>query len=139
MRVISAEASPAAFCTYRSSISAEDARPAQQVAREFKPSLAGSPPAPAAMAVRTASVATLTSPAGDLFKDIGSGLGPNEGLWIGVVMIEIVLNCSFELGDTLEYATPDAIACDQAEKAFDLIEPRRRSGGEMHMEARVFG
>ncbi|CAK10236.1 hypothetical protein pRL100011 (plasmid) [Rhizobium johnstonii 3841] len=39
LRVISAEASPAAFCTYRSSISAEDARPAQRVAREFKSSL----------------------------------------------------------------------------------------------------
>jgi len=54
-------------------------------------------------------------------------------------MIEIVLNCTFELGDTLEYTTPDAIARDQAEEAFDLIEPGRRSGGEMHMQARVFG
>lgn len=55
------------------------------------------------------------------------------------MVIEIVLNCSFELSDTFEYATPDAIACDQAEEALDLIEPGRRGGGEMHMEARMFG
>lgn len=54
-------------------------------------------------------------------------------------MIEVVLNRDFEFGDTLEHAAPDAIACDQAEEAFDLIEPGRRSGGEMHVEARMFG
>ena len=53
--------------------------------------------------------------------------------------IEIVLNCAFEFGDALEHAAADAITCDQAEEAFDLIEPGRRSGGEMHVEARMFG
>ena len=58
---------------------------------------------------------------------------------MGVVMIEIFANGSFEFSDTREHAAADAIAGDQPEEAFDLVEPGRRCGREMHVEAGMLG
>ena len=58
---------------------------------------------------------------------------------MGVVMIEIVPNSGLEFGDAREHAAADTISGDQAEEAFDLIEPGRRCGREMHVEAGMLG
>jgi hypothetical protein len=58
---------------------------------------------------------------------------------MGVVMIEIFTNGGFEFRDAREHAAADAIAGDQAEEAFDLVEPGRRGGREMHVETGMLG
>lgn len=65
--------------------------------------------------------------ASDLFEDLAGGFCPDERLGLGVVLIEIVHDGSLQFTDAREYAAPDALARDQAEEAFDLIEPGRRS------------
>ena len=45
-----------------------------------------------------------------LFGEDGiGGLGPHEGLGIGVVSIEVVVDRVLEVGDALEGAAPDAL------------------------------
>src|SRR5271166_2753711 len=58
---------------------------------------------------------------------------------MGVVMIEIFADSGFEFRDTREHAATDAITSDQAEEAFDLVEPGRRGGREMHVETGMLG
>jgi hypothetical protein len=41
---------------------------------------------------------------GDFFEDFAGGLGPDEGLGIGVVVLEVVHDGAFELADALEGA-----------------------------------
>jgi len=36
------------------------------------------------------------SPSGDFFEDGGGGFGPDERLWIGIVLIEVFLDGGFE-------------------------------------------
>ena len=50
------------------------------------------------------------------------------------MMVEVLLNGGFELGHTLEDIASDAIGSDAAEEALDLVEPRRRCRGEVHVE-----
>jgi hypothetical protein len=39
------------------------------------------------------------SPSSDLIENLGGRLGPDEGLWIGNVMLEVVLDGGFEFGN----------------------------------------
>src|SRR5208282_3730591 len=60
-------------------------------------------------------------------------------LGVGIVVFQVVVNGSFELGNRSEDAATDALLSDQAEEALDLIEPGGRSGGEMQVKAGVLG
>jgi len=57
-----------------------------------------------------------------LENDLG-GLGPDEGLGIGVVAVEIVVDRSLKVGDAPEDAAADALGRDLGEEALDQIEP----------------
>src|SRR5438552_2546581 len=52
-------------------------------------------------------------------------------------MVEVLLDGSFKFGHTLEDTASDAIGSYAAEEALDLVEPRRRCRGEVHVETRV--
>ena len=62
----------------------------------------------------------------DFGKDFLGGFCPDEGLGMGIVMVEVVVDGGFELGNRGEDAAPDAVVSDQAEEALDLVEPRCR-------------
>jgi hypothetical protein len=71
--------------------------------------------------------------AGDFFEDVCGLCGPDEGLWIGVVLLQVAFDCGFKVVDAVKDAAADGFVGDQAEEAFDLIEPRGRSRREMPM------
>jgi len=50
------------------------------------------------------------------------------------MMVEVLLDGGFELGHTLEDTASDSIDSDAAEEALDLVEPRCRRRGEVHVE-----
>ena len=75
----------------------------------------------------------------DFGEDFPGGFGPDEGLWIGIVVFQVVVNGGFELGNGGEDAAPDALLSDQPEEALDLIEPGGRGGGEVQVKAGVLG
>src|SRR5260370_210474 len=47
---------------------------------------------------------------------------------------EVFLDGGFEFGDAFEDAASDAFCSDAPEEALDLVEPRRRCWGEVHMK-----
>jgi hypothetical protein len=57
------------------------------------------------------------SPSSDLIEHLGGRPGPDEGLWIGNVMLEVVLDGGFEFGNAFEDAAADAVSGDEAEEA----------------------
>src|SRR5215469_16314167 len=71
-------------------------------------------------------------------EDVIGGLGPFEGLGIGVVMTDEVHDVGAQSLDAAIDAAPDLLVGDEREEALDLIEPRRTGGGEMDMPARPF-
>jgi transposase len=73
--------------------------------------------------------------AGDFFEDFAGGLGPDEGLGVGIVVFEIVHDGAFELGDACEDAAADAVAGDLGEEPLDHVEPGRRGGREVQVKA----
>lgn len=58
-----------------------------------------------------------------LFEDRVGGGGPLEGLAIGVVRGDEVIDALHELLDAGERAATDGLVGDQREEALDLIEP----------------
>ena len=70
-----------------------------------------------------------------LLKNDIDGLCPNQGFWRGIVFGEIVIDGGLQLGDALEDAAPDALACDLGEEALDEVQPGRRSRNEVQFEA----
>src|SRR5207302_3552142 len=73
----------------------------------------------------------------DFFEDGSRRCGPDERFWFGIVMVEVLLDGSFKFGHTLEDTASDAIGSYAAEEALDLVEPRRRCRGEVHVETRM--
>ena len=61
----------------------------------------------------------------DLFEDGIGGCGPDEGTGFGVIAIDEAFDLVDELFDVGEGSTADRFLSDDAEPAFDLIEPRR--------------
>src|SRR5260370_7956741 len=53
------------------------------------------------------------------------------------MVVEVFLDGGFEFGDAFEDAASDAFCSDAPEEAFDLVEPRRRCWGEVHMKTRM--
>ncbi len=45
---------------------------------------------------------------GDFFEDFVGGFGPDERLWIGIVVVQVVMDSALKFGDALEGAAADA-------------------------------
>ena len=72
---------------------------------------------------------------GDFFEDFAGGLGPDEGLWTGIVVFEVFHDGALEFGDTLEGTAADAVSGYLGEEALDHVEPGSRGWCEVQMEA----
>lgn len=57
--------------------------------------------------------------------DIGD-LGPDKGFGIRIVLAEIVMDCSLQLGHAGEDASVNTLAGDLGEEALDQVQPRGR-------------
>ena len=66
-------------------------------------------------------------------------LGPDEGLGLGVVLIQVVHNGALLFDDAFRQAASYALVDDQAKETLDLVEPGRRRRREVHVEARMLG
>lgn len=55
--------------------------------------------------------------------DVFGGLAPDEGLRLGVVLQEVVVDRALEIVDAGVTATSDALCCDLGEEALDQIHP----------------
>ena len=66
-----------------------------------------------------------------------SGLGPDEGFGVVIPVFEEPDDAAFELGDAVKTAAANRLLADNAEPAFDQIEPRGAGRGEVQMEARL--
>jgi hypothetical protein len=65
------------------------------------------------------------------------GRAGDEGLGVGIVVLQVPHNSALELGDALEGAAPDAVSGDLGEKALDHVKPGGRGRREVQMEARM--
>ena len=74
---------------------------------------------------------------GDFFEDFTGGLGPDEGLGIGIVVVEVIHDGGLELGDAREGAASNAVAGDLGEEALDHVEPGSGGRREVEMETRM--
>ncbi len=61
----------------------------------------------------------------ELFEDRGRRYGPDEWLGILVVRLDVALDGVFEIGNGFEDASADFGTCDDREKSFNGVEPRR--------------
>ena len=61
--------------------------------------------------------------AGDFFEDVVCLCGPDEGLRIHVVPVDVFADGGDELFEVLEGASADALVGQVAEEAFDHVEP----------------
>ena len=72
---------------------------------------------------------------GDFFEDFVGGFGPDERLWIGIVVVQVVMDSALKFGDALEGAAADAVSRDLGEEALNHVEPGGRGRREVQMEA----
>jgi len=49
------------------------------------------------------------SPSDDFFEDVGGWGGPNEGARIGIMMLQVIFDGRFEIGDAMKDAAADGI------------------------------
>ena len=61
--------------------------------------------------------------------------GPDNGSWVGVCFRNEAVDGRFEIIDGAEHAALEASSGELGEEAFDGIEPRRRSRGEVERPA----
>ncbi len=73
-------------------------------------------------------------PTVDLFNNGTGRSGPDEGLGVGVVVVEVVVDGHLQLDDGVEHAATDALSGDLGKETFDQVEPRRRGRREMQLE-----
>jgi hypothetical protein len=72
---------------------------------------------------------------GDFFEDFVGGLGPDEWFGVGIVFFQVLHDGVLQLGDAFEGAASNALSGDLGEESFDHVEPGRRGGCEVQMEA----
>ena len=73
----------------------------------------------------------------DFGEDILCRSCPDKGLGRLVARFQVLVDGGLEFGNTAEHAAADALLCQLAEPALDEIEPRRRRGNEVKVEAGV--
>ena len=71
------------------------------------------------------------------FEDVGGAGGPDEGLGIFVVAIDVSSNGQNEFFEIAKHAAPQPVLREIAKEAFHHVQPRRAGGREVHMKARV--
>ena len=72
-------------------------------------------------------------------KDVVGGFGPAEGLWLGVVGVDVGMNVGFEgLGRAMD-AAADLLVGEQGKEALDLADPGGRGRGEVDVPAGALG
>ena len=71
----------------------------------------------------------------DFGEDILCRSCPDKGLGRLVARFQVLVDGGLEFGNTAEHAAADALLCQLAEPALDEIEPRRRRGNEVKVEA----
>lgn len=69
--------------------------------------------------------------------DVFGSLAPDEGLRLGVLLHEVVVNRPFEVIDAGVAATADALCSDLSEEALHQVKPGRAGGREMQLEAEM--
>src|ERR1700730_4011105 len=74
---------------------------------------------------------------GNFSEDFGGGLGPDVGLGLIVVCVEIVDDSLLQFIDALEDAAADALSGDLGKEALDHVEPRTGSRREVQVKARM--
>src|SRR5215469_17494062 len=72
-------------------------------------------------------------------EDLFGGFGPDEGAGAGVPGGDPVADVGFEGLDRGVAAAADFLVGEVAEPSFDLVDPGRSGGGEVHGEAGVAG
>src|SRR5215831_13680629 len=75
----------------------------------------------------------------DLAQDRRSRGRPDEGPRVLVVFANVAANGGDQLRHTAEGCPPQPLAGDLGEEAFDEVQPRGPSRGEVEMKARVLG
>src|SRR3982751_1851074 len=65
--------------------------------------------------------------------------GPDEGLGVGVVLLAVPLDCSWQVDQRGEAAAPEPASGQGGEEALDRVEPGARGWGEVEGPARVPG
>ena len=73
----------------------------------------------------------------DFGEDVLCRSCPDKGLGRLVARFQVLVDGGLEFGNTAEHAVADALLCQLAEPALDEIEPRRRRGNEVKVEAGV--
>jgi len=68
-------------------------------------------------------------------EDVFGGFAPDEGLWLGVVLQQVVVDRVLEVVDAGVAAAADALCGDLGEEALDEVHPGRAGGCEMQLEA----
>ena len=75
--------------------------------------------------------------AGNFSEDVGGFGGPDEGLGIFVVAVDVSSNGQNEFFEIMEDAAPQPVLREIAKEAFHHVQPRRAGGREVQMKARV--
>src|SRR6266481_5106961 len=73
----------------------------------------------------------------NFFQNVGSGSGPDKGLRISVVMVDVSLDGIGQVFDAAKHSPAQAVDGEVAEEAFDHIEPGSACRREMKVETRV--
>ena len=60
---------------------------------------------------------------GAFVQDFIGCRGPDEWLWVYIVVVQVTIDAFFEVGDAVEDSASDGVLCDETEEALDLIEP----------------
>ena len=70
----------------------------------------------------------------DFTEDFDGSLGPDVGLGMAIVVVEIVHDGLLQFVDALEDAAADAFSGDLGKEALDHVEPRAGSEREAQMK-----
>ena len=73
----------------------------------------------------------------DLFQDVGGLCGPDEGLGMLVVMVDVLADGLDQFLDAAEDAAAESVLGQVAEEAFHHVQPRAAGGREVHVETRM--